>query len=697
MVSSTPHGILSGRPMIGLRTADSARLLKLLGVFTICSVPAILGRDAVSEVAALFPLADSPHPYLVPAHAVLLYVWSPLVVGSAAVLMLAPGLCLALLSDASASLSRWILFGFALSVTTLPFLTPLIESMTATPLRGRRFLALLAAATLAAWSVTLVRSARGRVLHWPMAERGARSTLVGMIVVPLAILAALTPKFYWDNFNGDGVHAFEASRLLLSQAVPFFPPAAGATAAFPGVTSMLFAFPASWFIRIVGPLEASIRLSVLLYLPPLFASIVALAEHERVRPLTVLERTIVWLPLVTYVIALGFSATYSPYSADLALPATQDTLQMVCVLGGILAFVERRRTWLVLFTVLSYVASPNGVMLLGLWLLAVWVVRRPREYRDLGFLAAALAGSLMAGAVLPIALASFHLPVPGREYALKNLLARFEYLQWWDWRRVLFMVVPSGIISLVALLHWRSQDQIARALTVMVVAYFLFFYVQAYTVLHYFVPVMLLPIVIFWRSRLTIDAGPRGVIPGLAIASGLVALAVSLPADAAPHTAARRIGRSLDAPGDGYEASGALALGRTEVLKRLFPFDWDPSVPGRYGGSPLVWNYYAHQPKPDPTTIHYVILGTDRPAPAGMLLLGREGDAALYVDDLSALERDRALALPSPAGASVYTVPRWMMFRMPPEPGQRRFVDVADLLERSGSPVGAVRKAIDSR
>jgi hypothetical protein len=336
-------------------------------------------------------------------------------------------------------------------------------------------------------------------------------------------------------------------------------------------------------------------------------------------------------------------------------------------------------------------------MLLGLWLVAVWVVRRPREYGDLGFLAAALVGSLMAGALLPLALAPFHLPVPGREYAVKNLLARFQYLQWWDWRRVMFMVVPSGIIPLVTLLHWRSQDQISRALAVMVVAYFSFFYVQAYTVLHYFVPVMLLPIVIFWRSRLTIDGGPRGAMPGLAIASGIVALAVSLPADAAPHTAARRIGQSLDAPGDGYEASGALALGRSEVLSHLFPFDWDPSVPGRYGGSPLVWNYYAHQPKPDPKAIHYLILGTDRPAPAGTLLLGREAGAALYVNDLSALERDRALALPSPAGAIVYIVPRWMMFRMPIQRGQRRFVDTADLLERWGLPVAAVRKAIDSR
>jgi hypothetical protein len=684
--------------MIGQRTGDRGRLLKLLGFLTICSVPAILGLDAVGEVAALFPLADSPHPYLVLAHAVLLYVWSPLVVGSASVLMLAPGLCLALLSDASASLNRWILFGFAISVTTLPFITPLIESLTATPLRGRRFLALLAAATLAAWSVTLVRSARGRVLHWPMAERGARSTLVGMIVVPLAILAALTPKFYWDNFNGDGVHAFEASRLLLSQAVPFFSPEAGATSAFPGVTSMLFAFPASWYIRLFGPLEASIRFSLLLYLPPLVASIVALAEYGRVRPLAALERWIVWLPIAVYVVALGYSATYNPYSADFALPATQDTLQMVCVLGGILAFVERRRAWLVLFTALSFVASPNGAMLLGLWLLAVWLVRRPRADGDLGFAIAALVGCAIAGAILPLGLASLHLPVPGREYGLKNILVRFAYLQWWDWRRLLFVVVPSGIIPMAAMLHWKSQDDIARALTIVVVAYFVFFYVQAYTVLHYFVPVMLLPIVIFWRSRLTIGVIPRSAVCGLAVACGVVALAVSLPANAAPHTAARRIGAELDAQGDGYETSGALALGRSEVLSHLFPFDWDGSVPERgYGGSPLVWNYYAHRPKPEPRTIHYVILGADRPAPAGMSLLGREAGAALYLNDLSALARDRALKLPSPAGPRVYMVPRWMIFRLPVPRGQRHFIDVADLLERWGLPVAAVRKAVDSQ
>ena len=674
---------------------DAARLVKLLAAFALCGVPAAVGRDVVGSAAGLFSLAETPHPYFAAARAALLCVWNPLVVASASVLMFAPGLCLALLVEASTTMTRWVFCGFGLSLAVLPVVTPAVESLTRLPLRGGLFLAVLAACTLAAWMAVFVRTARGRPLVWPFAAPGAVATLAGMFLVPLALLIALIPKFYWDNFNGDGAHAFEAARLLVTQAVPFFGPAARNTADFPGMTSMLFVFPASWFIRLFGPLEVSIRLSLLLYLPLLFAGIVDLADHGRSRPLSAIERWIIWLPIIVYVVVMAYSATYNPYSADIALPATQDTLQIVWIFGVILAFLRKERVWLVLFTAFAYTTSPNGAMLVALWLMSVWLIWRPRRYADLTFAAVVVIGCAIVAAAAPFVLTLLHQPVPGREYALRNFLVRFAFLQWWDWRRLLFAVVPCGILPVVAIFDWRSQDHIARALTVMSLAYFVFFFVQALTVIHYFVPTMLLPIVIFWRGRLALDPAGRTWVPALTVAGALVALMISIPADASPHPTARRIGATMDAPDDGYDARGAVAIGRSEVLAHLFPFDWDPAVPDTaYGGSPLVWNYYAHQPKSGPYVAQYVILEEHRPAPPGMSLLARDAGAALYFRDPNAMARDRTIKLPSPAGSPVYFIPRWMIFRsIPVARGQRPLIAVVDILEHLGFPMDGVLRA----
>jgi len=678
--------------MIESRAGDGKRLVSMLAFFGVSAIPVIFGLGAVRDAAALFPLADSAHPYFLPDHGLLLYVWSPLAVVSACILMLGPGLCLALTSPASRSVERWILNGFALSVITLAVITPAAEALTGAAIRGGRFVALLIACTGAAWTVTLSRARRGVPLVWPVTGRRAVATVAMMIAVPAAMLAVMTPKFYWDNFNGDGAHAFEAARLLVTQAVPFFSPAAAGTASFPGVTSMLFTWPASWFIRLFGPFEASIRFSLLLYLPLLAAGIVAVAEHDRPSPLPGAARTLIWLPLTVYVVAMGYSATYNPYSADLALPATQDTLQVICLLGVVLAFLRSERAWLALWVAFCYTASPNGAMLIGLWCIAAWLVWRPRPNAEVRFTAGALVACAVLGALSPYLLKALHWPVPGQEYALRNFLTRFAFLQWWDWRRVMFAVLPSGIIPFVAVAHWKSQDRISRSLTLVTAVYFCFFYVQAYTVLHYFVPAMLLPIVVFWRSPLTMTVARRGVVTAATLACGLVALAVSLPADASPHTVARRIGATIDALDDGYDAAGAVAIGRSEVLDQLFAYDWDPAVPDRaYGGSPLVWNYYAHQPKPQPPDVRYAIAPRDSAPPAGMSLLARGEGSALFVRDYATLARDRQIRLPSPAGSPAYFIPRGMIFHSIPydRPGPR-IIQVVDLIERWGFPVEPV-------
>ncbi len=103
---------------------------------------------------------------------------------------------------------------------------------------------------------------------------------------------------------------------------------------------------------------------------------------ERGRPATRgLLVLAVWLGLVVYTLAMAFSATYSPYIADLAMPAPRETLLMVCFLGFVRAMVRREYAWVAGFGVLTYRALPSGILLMMLWLFAEIVLVRPIPVR----------------------------------------------------------------------------------------------------------------------------------------------------------------------------------------------------------------------------------------------------------------------------------------------------------------------------
>ena len=245
----------------------SLKLLLRLGAVTILAwLPALIGHPVVGRVASLAALAESPHPYFVPQHTALLYVWTPLVVASACILFMSPGLFLALALGAGQTVGRWVLSGLALSLVVLTPVVALAGMALGDSLRGRAFAVLVAACALGCLAVLAWRQRRGAALAWPFAEPHAAATALSMVAVPVLVLVTLLPKFFWENFNGDGAHAFETTRLLLFQPLPFWDSQAGAIASFPGMTSMLFAFPAAWFVRLFGEVEVSARLPYLLVL-----------------------------------------------------------------------------------------------------------------------------------------------------------------------------------------------------------------------------------------------------------------------------------------------------------------------------------------------------------------------------------------------------------------------------------------------
>ncbi len=412
---------------------SSRQQIRLLAVIlAVAALPAVFDSGAIGAASALHKLAHESNPYFVPGQAWLLYVRAPLAAISAFLLVLSPGLMCALALRGNERFERWLLTGFGFSLVLVSVATALVQELLGSPLRGGAFISTVLVLFGAAFAFLEVRSRQGRFVANPLSGRRSRATALGLGAGAWLLLAALVPKIFWESFNGDGAHAFESIRLLLIRPLPFWELEAGSTAVFPGLTTMLFAFPGAWFVRLFGELEAAARLPFVLYLLVLYAGIVAVAEEARER-MKAIDRSLFVLPLVAYGLVMSFSATYDPYSADLALPATTDTLLLITFLGAVLAFLRAEWVLLSMWTALIFMAQPNGPLLLGLWTAAAFFFQRPRPLRQTLVLAATLIACFTLSQASLWWTAVIGLPAPRSEHAAGGLLSRINNFQLAEW------------------------------------------------------------------------------------------------------------------------------------------------------------------------------------------------------------------------------------------------------------------------
>ena len=277
-------------------------------------------------------------------------------------------------------------------------------------------------------------------------------------------------------------------------------------------------------------------------------------------------------------------------------------------------------------------------------------------------------------AVLVAALASQILMLlgeapPGSEYGIQSILRYFEFIQFTDVRRLLYVLIPAGIFPLFVALAWRLHDRQTRVLALVTLAYFLFFFVQAYVSLHHFVPAMVLPIVIAFRQVLRHPSGPPAARWWCITAVAAVALAFPW-GHLSIHREGREVGRAVAVEIPGYAQSDPAAMRASTLLDRLFLYDWDEAVPRQYGGSPLVWNYYARHGTGIDASTNYLVQPATSAVADGWRLIGTGGDgAALYVRSDAVWQTHRSLRPPTPAGSSFLTIPRGVLFpsNSPPE------------------------------
>lgn len=645
--------------------------LKLVALTALAGLVAALGLQPVRETLGLWALGQSGTPYLIPAEALRLYLLTPVATLAAGVFFLAPGLLLAAAFGRDKTLAQWIIAGFAAALVAMTLATLLAEGGLGLTLRGQAYLGLVALVNLACAGLLGLRLAMGARLRLALQGQGA-DALAGCLLA-LATLILLSPKFYWENFSGDGSGSLQFARNFIHTHWPFWSPEAGVIQQAPGLTSFLFVLPESWFVRFWGEWEYSVRAPLLMGLALLYPILTALIRHQRpgadLRPGDhVLIAAALWL----YAFANIYSGGYHAWFGDSPMPAARETLAMVCFMGYILAFLDNRRALMIAAGVMGHLSIPTGGLWLVLFPAAIWLTWRPRPVPALTGAAITLAVAAVISILGPLMVKATGLPIPGGEFSAEAIIQRLRFVSFTDWNRFAFLAVPVGIIPVLALLTWRRQDQTSRALTLLTLAFFLFFYLQGYRVLmHHFIPAMIPPLVILWRSDRMDRAGARAL-----VAIGLLAsLWLAWPREMRLHAHDRAFAAYIETDGPRYASARAgdgerfrgfdpKALDTFHTLfDQLLPIGYGATEPAeRFYGAPLAWWFYSEYPKSPGQVINYVIRPLDAATTADETLFARYDGYGLYVRDMSLFELHRTQKLPVDTGARLLATPRPVLF-----------------------------------
>ncbi len=622
-------------------------------VVALVTAGAAAAPHVFAEVAARVPVAG-PQPAARSVDALLAWAAAPLASLAVFGLYLAPAWAWFPRADGDEPFG-WFLRMFAVALGGQAVLTTLLAAF-APGVRGSAFAVLCGVAAAAGVAVT----SRGDAGGWERRRDDPlwRGWWGAGVVTLVGLGAALAPHLHWEGMNGDGVHAFESVRRMLEAPSPFWSPEAGILSAFPGPTSVTFAWPGVWFMRLLGEMEGAARLPALFYLLPMGAGIFAVARAGGGEPGPV-SAVIQWAGSALFMAVLAFSATYSPYVSDLALPGTQDTLFVASLLGFIWAFVAERRGWMAGFAFLTCAGLPSGVPLLGLFGLAALATLRPVPWGRLVLTGGLCVGAVVLSSLLTAALTAGTTVPVGHEYSFTELLDRIRALDVSDWARPRLWVIPAGIVPAVALLLFPGQTGVGRAVALLTLLYAGLFQVQYRISLHYFVPAMVLPWVVVWTHPWVRPGHVRRV-PALgALGLGLVAAwGLSWQRDYVLDRTPQRVGAWIQIDVPGYDRSDPRVFLASELLGDLVPGVWEPEVPDEsYGGSPLVWLRYAGSDDPR------VRLRPDTVPPhPGWIVLSTGYGAALDVRDAGVVDSLRALRPGARAGVPLYRISKDRLF-----------------------------------
>lgn len=358
---------------------------------------------------------------------------------------------------------------------------------------------------------------------------------------------------------------------------------------------------------------------------------------------------------MVYAVTMAYSAGYDEYTVDLALPSAQDTMFIVSLMAFLVGFLEGELALLLAGLLLSLFGLPSGIQIALLWIIVAAVLLRPIDRRMLVGTVVCLAAFVLAQLLVPPLHATLGLPVPGAEHGLESLARYYGVLQVTDVRRALFVIVPGGILPAIALAWWGTRDRVAGAIAALTACYFLVFYVQGATQLHYYIPAMVLPIAVHVRGLSTHPS--RRWMTATALA-GVVALAFSWPPYIRPVTTLRAIAHRVVLREPGYERLQREYFMGARILSDLFTSP--TSELAQVDGTVLALQRHARRQDTVDAGTRYVVQRASDPAPPGLTTRTARGSFVLYAREEGRGPFVAALEVPPAAAASIYRIP-WAM------------------------------------
>lgn len=502
-----------------------------------------------------------------------------------------------------------------------------------------------------------------------------------MILLPLLVLLLMAPKFYWEALNDDGAHSFLNATLFIARGLPFWPPDAGPLGGYPTPKMMAEVFLQTGFMRVFGPSEATIRFAYLPGVSILLGVMLAFVRSPN-------DRTDIWsvfglsAALLLFSFVMAFNPSYNPYFADIALPMTREPLIVLGLLGFILFFRENKFGWMAIVSTLALFTSPNGILLIGFFLMAYLLLNRFQPIRQVFVAGLITLGVVALSSLIALLLERTGLTGSASEFSTGAILRRLRFVTIFDTQRIFFWLLPCGILPGLALLAWRWQDTLSRTLTLMTVVYVLFFYVQAYRILpHHFAPAVLLPLIVFWRLR------PVQAAPAPAFAMALAGLAVSTwiswPEALRPFTVTRDLGYriAIETEADPFFDLDEIRITR-ELISNAFPPTWsEDKLQEQYVAGSISVYVHARMPAPAEIKADYFVRMASDPLVAGETQLGDPVEGRVLVTDrLSVYEADMRKTDVPISIAQVYRVPFDRIFGSEVPAAPRQIWDVAKIV-----------------
>ncbi len=618
-----------------------------VGLALLCAcLPVVWAPDIAVQVVGVAGEVPRYLPWSAP---LLLYVAAPIVTLSAFVFFLAPSLLASLAFARPRGFAEWILLSLGGS-TCLSISFPALAQAVGAQSRGGK-LAIWAGLSALAWCALAAQERWGDASPPPALVPRDRRRLGWSLSIVFAGVALLLPKLFWEDFNLDGLEAYEFGRSLERGVLPSWEMSRGVFGMYANFWT--HAYPNHWFLTALGDGEWAIRLPFFLWLVGVLNALMVLIEHASTRALVAAEEAALVLGVACFATVMSFNATYEPFYSDIAEPSATDTLWMFLFLSTCAALWTRRRIVFFVFGLLTYGSSAGGLLLLGLLTLGWALFARADRATILD--AAVLVACCGAIGLIHRLISPVVFGHVNDQFSPFNLLRRFFPPTLTEFVRLNALLLPSGILPAVSLLWTRRGDAITRSLAFIAASYFGALYVQAWTNLHQFVPSMLLPLAVFWRLHLQAPRVVQRVLLPVSGVAALVAIQLSLPPHFEIHRVVRKLGTITEVRVGDYADDYPTALRAARSLDALFSPKYRLSYPQQpFGVDSATWLHYASREKPAGFEARYVIQSADTPAPVGAARVATQDGFAVYVADLAAWKADARPTFPRVCQSPVY-------------------------------------------